>query len=263
MNSLKLNTSYKHHAVVGLIMSLWLISFLVLIAPFDIAELPFLIRLEILPFYGFISLLSYLILIPIQNWVYHKWNTWSIYLEIILILVFNILVLTGSFLYYKTELVNGEYSFTKFSLEVYTPIFLVLLPILLISRWYLNKKHTQKEPDSIILKGENRLDILKLTLEDLICISSADNYVEVSYILNNELSTKLLRTTLKTVHSQLPQLLKTHRSHLINPIHFKEWKNSNTILVTYKEIPVSKKYINDVRAMNHSPLKTNHSSLSV
>jgi len=261
MSTLPLNTSYKHHFIVGLIVGIWLVAFLVLIAPFDIAELPFLIRLELLPVYGIITLVCYLILIPVQNWVFEQKKKWTLFLEVALVVVFNVLTLIGSFLYYKTAYINGDYGFSKFTLEVYMPIFLIQLPILIFSRWYLNKKISNQKADNIVLTGENKMDVLQMRLSDLICISSADNYVEISYLANNVLREKLLRTTLKKIHLQQPQLVKTHRSHIINPIHFKEWKDSNTIILTQKEVAVSKNYKKSILALPHSSQKTKDSSL--
>jgi DNA-binding LytR/AlgR family response regulator len=119
-----------------------------------------------------------------------------------------------------------------------------------------------QDTEEIILTGNNKLDILQLKLSDLICVSSADNYVSVSHLVNDVVRTKLLRTTLKKMELQLPELVKVHRSHLINPIHFKEWKDANTLLLTQTEVPVSKNYKKAVLAMNHSSLKTNDSPLS-
>lgn len=246
MHLLKLNTSFKHHLIVALVIAMWLVLFLVLIAPFDIAELPFSIRLEIMPIYGVISFIGYIILVPLQNWVFKKLSRWTLYLEILVIILFNAIVLIGSYFYYKSDIINGEYSFTKFTFEVYYPIFLIILPILLFTRWFLNKKAVHQKSDKIVLTGDNKLDVLQISLSDLVCISSADNYVEVSYLTENELRKKLLRITLKNVHPQVPSLLKVHRSYLINPTHFKDWKNVNTIHLTQIEVPVSKNYKKDV-----------------
>ncbi|MFK7814680.1 MAG: LytTR family transcriptional regulator DNA-binding domain-containing protein [Maribacter sp.] len=242
MSSLKLNTSYNHHLLVAFVISFWLVLFLVLIAPFDVAELSFSIRLQILPFYGVIFFVAYMILVPIQNWIFKKLGRWTLFLEILIIILFTCIGLMGSYLYYTTDIINGNYSFSKYTLEVYYPIFLILLPILLFSRWYLNKKAIHQISDKVILTGENKLDVLQIRLSDLVCISSADNYVEVSHIIKNELHKKLLRITLKNMHPQVPSLLQVHRSHLINPQHFKEWKNSNTLLLTQIEVPISKSY---------------------
>ncbi len=259
MQNLRLSTSYKKHFLVACIISVWLVVFLVLIAPFDIAELPFLIRLEILPFYGVISCSAYLLLIPIQNWIFSKLSKWTIVLEILFIGVFNTMAWIGSYFYYKSDIINGEYTFTKFTTEVYYPIFFVLLSILIFARWFLNRKSPKKPIEKIVLTGDNKLDILQINLVDLICISSADNYIEVYYLKDKNLQKKLLRNTLKNIHTNLPNLLKVHRSHLINPIHFKEWKDSKTLSLTQIEVPISKKYKETILTITDSSLKSNHS----
>lgn len=116
------------------------------------------------------------------------------------------------------------------------------MPFVIILRWFLNNKFSKKSDRLVTLKGENKLDILKILPEDLICISSADNYVEVNYLSNGQLHKKLLRNTLKAMQDEMPDLLKVHRSHLINPMHFKEWKGSNRIALTQIELPISKAY---------------------
>ncbi|EDP69477.1 hypothetical protein FBALC1_05278 [Flavobacteriales bacterium ALC-1] len=242
MRKLPLNTSYKHHAIAALVISLWLTLFLVFIAPFDASDLDFNARIIILPIYGVISFVTYLLLIPLQNWIFLYFKKWTITLEVLFIIVFNFIQIIASFIYYKTDIVNGDYNFQTFSLYVYLPISFILLSIIVFSRWFLNKKIPSKVENTIILKGDNKLDILKIVPEDLICISSADNYVEVSYLIKGKLQKKLLRNTLKGIQHDVPNLLKVHRSHLINPTHFKEWNGSSSIILSEMEIPVSKNY---------------------
>jgi len=256
MRELKLNTSYKYHFLIAFVISLWLAIFLVLIAPFDASQLSFWIRLEILPFYGLISFVSYSALIPIQNWLYKTLKKWSLFLEIAFITVFNILTFFGSYLYYKSSIINGDYSFVKFALGVYTPILVILLFILVLARWFLNTKVPDTQDSKIILTGENRRDFLQIQLENLIAVSSADNYVEIHYLKGSTLQKKLLRNTLKNILDQEPKLLKVHRSHLINPYHFKEWKNASTIILHEVEIPISKNYKHAILAIDFSSLKT-------
>ncbi len=255
MSSLKLNTSYRHHLICGLVMAIWLVSFLVLIAPFDASDLSFLIRLWVMPMYGLISLVGYMMLIPIQNGVFRWLGRWNMVLETSFLIIFNVIILMGSFIYYKTDIINGLYSFRKFTLEVYYPIFLIVLPILLFSRWLLNRKAPNPLIEQIALIGDNKMDVLRLVPDDLICISSADNYVEVSYLHHDELSKKLIRSTLRKMQDQVPGLVKVHRSHVINPMHFKEWKDANSIILTHMELPVSKNHKKDLQTLGHSPLK--------
>ncbi len=249
VKSLPLYTSYKFHSIIATIISIWLVVFLVLIAPFDASDLSFMIRLQILPFYGVISFIGYMLLVPFQNWVFKRMNRWTIIFEVLFIFVFNILVLLGSFWYYKTEIINGIYSFSKFSIEVYTPICFILLSILIFSRWFLNRKAPTKPTSKITLTGDNKLDILKIKQSDLICISNSQNYVEIFYLENAQLRSKLIRSSLKKIQTDFEFLIQIHRSHLINPEHFKSWKDSTTILLTQIELPVSKNYKERVLAL--------------
>jgi len=260
MSSLKLSISYKHHCIVAMVISLWLVTFLVLIAPFDTADLSFRIRLQILPPYGIISFVGYMILIPVQNWIYKSKAVWNILLEIIFIILFNGVVLILSYAYYKTDIINGVYDFAKFTFQVYYPIFFIILPILLFLRWWLNRKTVSKISSKIILRGSNKLDVLHIRLKDLVCISSADNYVEIYFLENDVLRKKLLRITLKDIQPQEPSLIKVHRSHLINPLHFIAWENSNKLLLTQMRVPVSKTYKKNISALEDSPLKPSTSS---
>lgn len=259
MTDLNLSTSYRHHAISALVLSFWLVGFLVLFAPFDASDLSFYIRLRVMPTYGVITFIGYMLLIPIQNWALDQLNKWTLSYEIIFLFVFNTLLLLACFVYYKTDIINGEYSFLKFILGVYYPIFFAVIPILLIMRWFLNKKAAHMGSKKFVLTGENKMDVLQVEPEDLICISSADNYVEVSYLSNGQFSKKLLRATLKNIHGQVPEMMKIHRSHVINPTHFKEWRDSNYIVLTGIVLPVSKNYKKNLLTLDHSPLIADHS----
>lgn len=257
MRQLKLNTSFKYHFLVGLFTSIWLVVFLVLIAPFDVADLSFTARLIMMPVYGIIAFLSYVVLLPLQNWFFQQYKRWTILSEISFITLFQLIALIGSYAYYKSSILNGDYPFPKFTLEVYYPIFILLLSVIIFARWFLSKKTaplTTTKP--LTLTGDNKLDVLQIDSADLVCISSANNYVEINYLQADTLRRKLLRNTLKNIHQEAAHLIQVHRSYLINPVHFKEWKDGNTILVTQMEVPVSKKYKPALLAIHQSSLKT-------
>ncbi len=256
----QINPSPKIHLLIAALISIWLVLFLILIAPFDVSDLTLDERLVMMPMYGVISFLSYIILIPGQNWVLQNKERWNGSYETTFILIFNLLVGAGSFVYYKTDLINGSFGLKTFIFEVYYPIFFVLLSILIVLRWFLFKAKSLAaivenvpERKKIILNGDNKLDTLQIFWEDLVSVSSADNYVEVSYLNNNLLQKKLLRSTLKKIEQQHPNLLKVHRSHLINPAHFVEWKDNSTIIVHQIAIPVSKTYQASLLSLKSRP----------
>ncbi len=252
-----LNTSYSRQFIVAFVIGVWLSFFLVLFAPFDASDLSLRIRIILLPVYGLIASLGYLLMIPLQNLIRKKTKKWNTRSELVLLFIYTLLCLSFSYLYYKSSYINGTYTFPEFLFGQFFPIFIVLLPILIFSRWFLYRRANKVLPRKIILRGENKLDIIQLELSDLLCISSADNYIEVNYFEDDNLKKKVLRTTLKKIHQIVPSLLKVHRSYLINPVHFRNWKDSKKIYLAKMEIPVSKKYRNDVLSLNHSSLKPN------
>ena len=242
MSKLNLNTAYSHHALVGLFIGIWLVVLLIFIGPFDIVELPLVARFQILPIYGIIAFLCYNVLIPFQNWWFMRSGQWNLLLEVVFFLIFNFLVLAINFIYYRSSIINGDSDLITFSIKIYLPIFIVLLPVLLFSRWYLSKRAPEAVSEKIVLRGENKRDILKLLPSEILFVSSAENYVEISYLSGDVVKKKLLRSTLKDFHAQVPSLARAHRSFLINPNHIKEWKNASTIVIYEMDIPVSKKY---------------------
>jgi hypothetical protein len=195
-----------------------------------------------------LAFLCYAVLAVLQKIVYRKSAKWNIGLEIASIIFFYLIYLIGIFAYYKSPILNGGYGFTAFFSIIFLKVALILTPVLILARRYLIKLIPIKE-DVLIIKGENKLDILKIRKTDLVCISNAQNYVEIFYIENAKLHSKLIRSSLKKVQEDFAFLIQIHRSHLINPSHFKSWKDQNTIVLTQIELPVSKNYKETLRAL--------------
>ncbi|WP_024769499.1 LytTR family DNA-binding domain-containing protein [Aquimarina macrocephali] len=235
----KLNPSIKHHLFVGLFIGFWIFCFGFFIRPFDDAILDY----EWVPIsigFGMFSFLCYAIVAVIQNKLYQKILRWNITFEIITIVCYCLFFTIVLYAYSKSDFVNSAYNFSYFSfLMAKTSI--VLIPILILARIYVVKLIPPKET-MLTIKGDNKLDILKLYPSDLISVSSSQNYVEIFFLDNNALSSKLIRSSLKKIHQTVPSLIQVHRSHFINPSHFKSWKNQNTIYVTQMEVVVSKNY---------------------
>jgi len=240
MKNIPLNTSYKAHAILAIIVGVWLVVFQILISPFDVAELTFVNKLILIPPYGVLFFISYMIGIYFQNHLFKRNNNWDYKKEIITLFIIFFILLFLSFTYYKTPMVNGNYSFSKFTISVYIPILIVFIGFILIGRIYLNKLEAKKNKAKILLEGINKSDLLKIDPKEIVCISSAQNYVEVHYIKEGKVQKKMLRTTLKKVSNTIPQLVQVHRSHFINPEHFVKWQNSNMAIFHTLEIPISK-----------------------
>ena len=237
----QLNTSIKHNLIVGLLIALWLFVFAFIIKPFDDGTINF--RAWFLISFGFsmMAFLCYSLLTIIQKSFYERVTKWNVGLEIASVIFFYLVYLFGVYSYYKSPILNGGYSFSEFFSVIFIKVALILTPVIILARRYLIKLIPVKE-DFLVIKGENKLDVLKIKKSDLVCISNAQNYVEIFYTENGKLTSKLLRSSLKNIQKDFSFLMQIHRSHLINPSHFKSWRNQNTIILTQIELPVSKNY---------------------
>ena len=252
MKDIQLNTSYKAHAILGIIIGIWLVLFQILISPFDVADLTLKNKLILIPPYGILLFISYMAGIGLQNWLFKKSGEWSYGKEaLILSFVFTTLLFM-CFAYYKTLLINGTYSFLGFTFSIYLPTLIIFVAFIILGRMYLNKLQAKKNRSKIILKGINKGDILQIEPDTIVCISSAQNYIEVYYLQQEVLQKKLLRNTLKNASDFAPHLIQVHRSHLVHPEYFVKWINSNTALFHSVEIAVSKKYKDVLEQSIHS-----------
>ncbi|MBZ4037328.1 LytTR family transcriptional regulator [Flavobacterium sp. 17A] len=237
----KLNPSIKHHLIIASLISLWLFIFAFIIKPFDDGTINF--QSWLLISFGFsgLAFVCYAVLAFLQKKIHDRIQKWNIKLELLSLLFYYSIYLIGVYCYYKGPILNGGYNFGQFFSVIFIKVALILTPVLILARTYLIKLIPVKE-DILVIKGENRLDVLKINKADLVCISNAQNYVEIFYIENGKLQSKLIRSSLKKVQDDFDFLMQIHRSHLINPSHFKSWRNSNTIILTQIELPVSKNY---------------------
>ena len=244
----KLNPSIKHHLIIGILLSIWIFIFAFIIRPFDDGTLNF--KIWILMSIGFSTsaFLSYGILTFIQKSIYKKALKWNLSLEIASLIFFTLLYLTCTFLYYKSSIIKGGYTFVEFLTNIFLKATLITTPIIILARIYAIRLIPKKE-DFITIRGENKLDVLKIKNSDLVCVSNSQNYVEIFYIENEELKTKLIRSSLKKIDSDFDFLTRVHRSHLINPSHFISWKDQNTISLTQIEIPISKNYKENITSL--------------
>jgi hypothetical protein len=255
----KLNSSFKHHTYVGVFISLWIFIFTFYIRPFDGASFDDLYWWRFLSIgFSLITFLSYFITIIFQNSLYIKTFNWNIGFEIFILLFFHFLNLIFTYLYYKSPFLYGILTFTEYS-NAFLKSAIIFTPIIIFARRFIlklipNKKIVEykidyKKEEFLTIKGDYKLDFLKISKPDLVCISKSQNYIEVFFMESGYIKSKLMRSSLKKVQVNLVFLVQVHRSHLINPLHFKSWKNQNVIFLTQKEIPVSKNYKNNLLSL--------------
>ncbi len=244
----QLNPSIKHHLLIGVFVSVWIFLFAFFVRPFEHGRMDLQVWIKVSVGFSLIAFLCYGLISILQRKIFEKTSKWSIGFEVMILVVFYILYTVGTFIYYKSSIIKGNYDFLKFFTEIILIASLIMTPILILVRTYAVKLIPAKS-DNITIKGDNKLDILKIKQSDLICISNSQNYVEIFYLENGQLRSKLIRSSLKNIQSSFEFLIQIHRSHLINPEHFKSWKDATTIILTQVELPVSKNYKERVLAL--------------
>ena len=253
--------SIKHHIFIALGLALWIFLFLYFTEPIDVSEFSDSEKLMYLPLYGLITAMSYLCFIPFQNWLYKKSQLqWKRIHELVFLIVFIVMSMTFSRLLYLYVIVYGEpnpYTLGYHITSIFLPAITVILPILIIGRFAFGKYKDKKlEEQKIEIQGEGNYESLRLLLNDLICIQSSDNYVEVFYLDGTIVKKSLIRNTLSKVSESLPELLRIHRGYIINPFHFQSWKTEKgkhfLNLSQSIEVPISKTYLEDVKVQLYS-----------
>lgn len=242
---------FRHHLLVALGMAIWVFVFLYFTEPLDVSELDDREKLMYLPVYGLFAALCYLVTLPFQYWLYKRNNQkWSVGAELgyfLFLIILAFIVVRLVYFYIVMDAHPNSYTILYFFTDIYAPAVLTIFPIVAIGRWSFGKyKEKKLEEQKIEIQGAGNYESLRLALHDLICIQSSDNYVEVTYKEDGELKKQLIRNKLTVVEASLGELVRAHRSYLINPHHFKQWKTGNrklvAVLTSDLEVPVSKTY---------------------
>ncbi|GAB5529659.1 MAG: hypothetical protein Roseis3KO_14360 [Roseivirga sp.] len=237
--------------LIALGLVIWVFVFLYFTKPLDVTEFGPREQLIYLPLYGVFASLCYLASLPFQYWLYkrqgQRWSVRSELGQFLFLFVFAFVVVRLVYFYIVMDSHPYAYTILYFFTNIYVPAVLTIFPMIAISRWSFGKyKEKKLEEQKIEIKGTGNYESLRLALNDLICIQSSDNYVEVTYKEEGEIKKQLIRNKLTAVEEARPELIRAHRSYLINPHHFKQWRTGNrkvnVVLTSDMEVPVSKTY---------------------
>jgi hypothetical protein len=230
---------FKEESLRLFFISFGVFLFILFFQPFPLLSLDYNDRLLYVTGFGAISFLLQffiLVLIPLLFPERLKRTERENFSTYILGLIF--MLLTGlAFSFYIRYVGN-----TILTLYILFKIFLVcLFPLIILMILHKNKFLVQiievlKEQNKLYLSklGEyekitdeeeieisttNKSDRLILKYKQIISVKSADNYIEITYLKNNEVESKLLRSTLKNIQTQLTgrsYFIKCHRTAIVN-----------------------------------------------
>jgi hypothetical protein len=212
--------------------------FLVVFQPFGINDIKIPITLYVLGF-SIITCISLWIAFFILPWIFRDFfrkGKWTVGKSFIFSLGIMLSISLFNFSYYQafsTE-TNTHHTILGF-LFITASIGIIPLAFLLFFLEFIFEKsnslvateinetidnHSFKLITEIIsLPSENKNESLSLPLDQLICIKSEGNYVNVFYISNSSLQSKMLRSSIGNLEKQLlafDHIYRCHRSFLIN-----------------------------------------------
>ncbi|MBU2651902.1 MAG: LytTR family transcriptional regulator DNA-binding domain-containing protein [Bacteroidetes bacterium] len=130
---------------------------------------------------------------------------------------------------------------------------------LIIEKEILQKKAEQFANDyqntSIELVSMNENEKFCLLSSNLLCIRSADNYIEVHYLEDENIKKKLLRNTLTNIETQLkpyPNFIRCHRMCMVNINYIEKLIgncNSHTLIIKgfNEPLPVSRQFLYKIK----------------
>ena len=251
------DNSIKSHLIIATGLTLWIFIFLYFTEPLDVNKFGDREKLIYLPGYALVGGFSYLLFFPLQQYLLKTSSKqWTLLNEITFLFMFCVFSITISRLFYSYIIMANDgnpYDLWFMFTAIYLPALSTILPIIIIGRYGLGKyKQKRLDEQKIEIKGEGNYEGLRLQLNDLISIQSSDNYIEVFYISGNNLKKTLIRNKLSIIDDEFSELIRTHRSFLMNPFHFQTWKTKNgkhTLTLSYNiEVPISKTYNESVKA---------------
>lgn len=268
--------SFRKSLQLGFFIGFFIFLFLLVFQPFGLDIIPAPNRPWWIGGYGLITFFSILIFQQgIQKLFpgFFQEKTWTTGREIVENL--SILILIGIGNYFYTIYIGGaDWSLLRFLFLLGATFAVGVFPIITLvflnytKRLKENLKVAQEMERSLSFKHEKpsehhrmvtipsqyRQEDLQLPLDDLLWISSADNYVEVYFQQKGQLRKTLVRNNLGALEQDLSTMgvLRTHRSFMAN-LHLVSHIEGNAqgyqlIFEGVKEgVPVSRKYAPQIR----------------
>ena len=188
--------------------------------------------------------------------IFEKWNVGKALIWYTLLIVF---IGANNFIYKNYWANFTEFTWTEFFLVLARTLGVgITVTFFVIGIWqYLNRRKlamiSSRETYTVTTQNGKKVD---LNLNDILFISSDDNYVDIHYQIGNLRKKIVLRSSLKNIESQISNALspitRCHRRYLINTKHFEiTEKSSRSMTIGLKDgedqVPVSKQYVNSIR----------------
>ena len=254
-------TSIKTNALIGFILSCFILFIIFFLKPFDVGTANFPYKTLYFIGYGVIAFLTYFITHVISIFYYDNKKSWMLFNEIITCLIFVSVSIIIAFLY--TELIINKKPERIYKIYYvwgwFKVVFLGFGVLLTVTSILLRKKFSKKSIKTIVdfshkkvkIYGSLKKDYFFIDIQNLVYVKSENNYVNLFYFEKELLKERLIRSTLTNIENQLPSFLKVHRSYIVNPEYVISLKGNKQNAKLYlnkvvNTIPISTSYFDDV-----------------
>jgi len=273
--SYRFDINLRYGLKVGLWNGLGIFLFILFFQPFDIQKPDFNTYILLIAGFGGITFVLLGIVQQILHWIFDRvfklveWNLMNLLVLQFLIWILHAVSFTF-YLHYVGRVPLSIFLVFKVALlSLFPPALNVLISEIqhlrsqVIELFQKNKKLIEfnnglkdAEHHNVELISENRSEKLKLELNTLIMVKSAENYVEIIFRENDAIQRKLLRATLKNIEDQLSNfssMVRCHRTCIINTFHVRKLhrthKGYHLIMTDSSEfIPVSRQHLLGVKS---------------
>ena len=152
------------------------------------------------------------------------------------------------FLVYNYFWQGTEFYWTSYFLLLFEFFSVMVIPILIFE--ILQRKIPNKiKEETYTFRSQNQKEKVIILADDVLYITSEDNYVEIFYFSESGIKSEVLRNTLKNIEGELPENSELHRCHRSYMVNFKQisklHRKNRKLVLTLKgglDIPVSEKY---------------------
>lgn len=165
------------------------------------------------------------------------WRLWEVFIAGTLV-----------FLVYNYFWQGTEFYWTSYFLLLFEFFLVMVIPLLIYE--FLQRNITNKtSSESYTFRSQNQKEKVMILADDILYLTSEDNYIEIFYVSESSIKSEILRNTLKNIEEQLPENSDLHRCHRSYMVNFRQitklHRKNRKLLLTLKggvEIPVSDKY---------------------
>ncbi|MFN7115645.1 MAG: LytR/AlgR family response regulator transcription factor [Saprospiraceae bacterium] len=178
--------------------------------------------------------------LPYRLIVAYGWHLWTASLGI---WGYNRLLHAWFPMYHIPAFSYGE------ALEKTILVGIIPIGIAVMVQYFLRPKTVYADHAMVFLQAQQANDWLKISLDQLLFITSSDNYASIYYLENKKLNRKLLRGSLKHFESQIKNLpiQRCHHSYIVNlnAVSYLEGNTRNLRLYLFhweQPIPVSRTF---------------------